>query len=57
MIEDNCFNKYANANGGDLCNGYRLKGAAQPIYIVNNQYVTSWTNPQRLTPLPPRPTM
>lgn len=47
MFHDNCIDKLLNCSGGDLGNGWQLKGAAQPSY--------GWTNPNRLVPIPPRP--
>lgn len=44
MFHDNCIERHLNCDGGDLGNGYRLKGAAQPPY--------GWANPNRLTPVP-----
>ena len=40
MWTDNCIDKLLNCSGGDLGNGFRLKGAAQPIYYDNG----NWTN-------------
>lgn len=42
-----CVNRFLNCSGGDLGDGLQLKGASQPSY--------GWTNPNRLVPIPPRP--
>ena len=34
-------------SGGNLCNGWWIRGASQPTY--------GWTNPNRLVPIPPHP--
>lgn len=52
MWTDNCIDKLLNCSAGDLGNGFRLKGAAQPIYRINGSYVPAWVNPVRLTPVP-----
>jgi hypothetical protein len=52
MWQDNCINKLLNCSGGNLGNGYKLKGAAQPIYLLNGVPTPLWRNPQRLTPVP-----
>jgi hypothetical protein len=36
-----------NCSGGDLGNGWQIRGAAQPSY--------GWTNPNRLVAVPARP--
>jgi hypothetical protein len=56
MIFDNCLQKILSCTGGNLGNGYRLKGAMQPIYNIGGVYRVSMTNPVRLVPVPPRPT-
>ena len=47
MFHDNCIDKLLNCSGGDLGNGLQLKGASQPSY--------GWTNPNRLVPIPAKP--
>jgi len=46
-FHDNCIDKLLNCSGGDLGNGWQLRGASQPSY--------GWTNPNRLVPIPARP--
>lgn len=57
MWTDGCINSFLNCSGGDLGNGQQLKGAAEPIYLINGVYTSSWRNPQRLVPVPPISTM
>jgi len=44
-FHDNCIDKRLNCSGGDLGNGWQLKGAAQPSY--------GWINRNRLVAVPP----
>jgi hypothetical protein len=55
IVEDNCFNKKLDCRGGQVGNGLELKGAKQPIYLVNGVYTLLWHNPDRLVPIPPHP--
>lgn len=56
MWTDGCINSFLNCSGGDLGNGKQLKGAAEPIYFdaATNKWTTSFRNPQRLVPVPPK---
>jgi hypothetical protein len=47
ILHDNCIEKLYNCSGGDLGNGQRLRGAAQPEY--------GFTNPNRLISEPAMP--
>lgn len=51
MWEANCLDKLLNCSGGNLGNGYMLKDADVPTYLVNGKWAQSWTNPVRLIPL------
>jgi hypothetical protein len=57
MWEDNCLDKLLSCSGGNLGNGFGLKGAWSPIYNINGVYTASMTNPNRLVPVPPMPAM
>lgn len=57
MWTNGCINRFLNCSGGDLGNGQQLKGAAEPIYLLNGVYTQSWRNPQRLVPIPSTPSM
>jgi hypothetical protein len=57
MWTDGCINRFLNCSGGDLGNGKQLKGAAQPIYLINGVWTPSWRNPQRLVPVPAKTSM
>lgn len=54
MWTNGCINSFLNCSGGDLGNGKQLKGAAQPIYLINGVWKGLWRNPQRLVPVPPK---
>lgn len=53
-IEDFCLGKLLSCQGGNLGNGTALKAADVPRYLINGHYVSSWTNPNRVVPVPPR---
>jgi hypothetical protein len=44
MFEDHCLNQRLNCSGGDLGNGWQIKGGDKPRY--------GWKNPNRLVDLP-----
>lgn len=46
-----CINGHLNCSGGDMGDGFRIKGASVPYY----NGVPSWTNPVPLIPIPPKP--
>lgn len=45
-----CINGHLNCSGGDMGDGFRIKGASIPYY----NGVPSWTNPVPLIPIPPK---
>lgn len=45
-----CINAHLNCSGGDMGDGFRIKGAGVPYY----NGVPSWTNPVPLIPIPPK---
>jgi hypothetical protein len=55
MWQDNCIDKKLNCSSGLLGNGYALKGADQPRYLINGVLTPSWTNPNRLVDVPAHP--
>ncbi len=50
--EANCINKKLSCQGGELGDGTMLKGAAVPYYLSGGTYTASFTNPNRLVPVP-----
>lgn len=48
-----CINGHLNCSGGDMGDGFRIKGASVPYY----NGVPSWTNPVPLIPIPAKPQM
>jgi hypothetical protein len=56
-IMANCIDKLLNCSGGVIGDGTALKGGDVPRYLINGKYVSSWTNPNRIVPIPPMPGM
>jgi hypothetical protein len=55
MWTDFCINQKLNCSSGLLGNGYALKGADQPRYLIGGVLTPSWTNPNRLVNVPAHP--
>jgi hypothetical protein len=55
MIEDGCLNSDMSCNGGQIGNGWQLKGAGSAYYKINGVWTRTMINPERLVPVPARP--
>lgn len=55
MWTNGCIQKKLSCAGGALGNGFSIIGADQPRYMINGVLTPSWTIPNRLVPIPPRP--
>lgn len=56
-MEAHCINMHLDCNGGNLGSGRILIGASQPTYLVNGVMTRTFTNPNRLVPVPVNPGM
>lgn len=57
MWQNNCIDKRLNCSGGNLGNGYAIKGASQPYPNVYYPNLSSFSAPVKLLDPPPAPVM